>query len=177
MQPVEGAAAAAVGGLADHDVVLAVVLGDERAVAVLAVEDRVVGGGLLEPVLVEDGDVRIDFAPSNSRAAGRRPRRRAAGPCLHGHLVVVDVLREDDAFDGAVELDWSGRGRSRRWAPSRRRSRTGSTKNCRAWERAGLRAHAHEVVAERDLRADGEGELDLAGRDGSARPSPGSPGV
>ena len=60
MQTVEGTAAAAVGGFADHHEVIAVILGHKRTVAVLAMEDRVVGSGLLEPVLVEDCDVGIE---------------------------------------------------------------------------------------------------------------------
>ena len=161
MQTVEGTAAAPVGGFADHDVVVAVVLGDKRAVAVLAMEDRVVGGGLLEAVLVEDRDVGIEDLVAEPQAVDLDAEPLALA---HGHLVVIDVLGEDDAFDCAVELDGLGTGKIVvGLLLVHVRERADEELACVG--ESGLRAHADEVVAEGDLWADGEGQLDLAGRD------------
>ena len=160
MQAVEGIARAAVGGLAHHHVVVAVVFGGEGAVAVLAVQDGVVGSGLLETVLVEDGDVRVHRALRDGGEAQAVDLDADALALLHGQLVVVDVLGEHDAFDGLVEGDDLGAGELavRLLLLD---VRVGAREELAHVRDAGLRADAHDVVAGADGLVDGQGELDL----------------
>ena len=65
VQAVIGIGGAAVGRLADHHVVITIVLRGEGTIAVLSVQNRVVREGLLKLVLVENGDVRIECAVGN----------------------------------------------------------------------------------------------------------------
>ncbi|MFZ9881154.1 MAG: hypothetical protein ACO3QC_07100, partial [Phycisphaerales bacterium] len=74
-----------------------------------------------------------------------------------------DDDREDDAFDGAVELDGLGAGEIVvGFLLVRVRER--ADEELAGVGKARLRAHADKVVAEGDLRADREGQFDLAGR-------------
>ena len=160
MEAVIGIARAAVGRLAHHHVVLAVVFGGERAVAVLAVQDRVVGGGLLETVLVEDGDVRVHRALRDGGEAQAVDLDADALALLHGQLVVVDVLGEDDAFDGLVEGDRLGADELA-VGLLLLDVREGAREELAHVRDAGLRADAHDVVAGADGLVDGQSELDL----------------
>ena len=160
MQAVEGIARAAVGGLAHHHVVVAVVFGGEGAVAVLAVQDRVVGGGLLEAVLVEDRDVRIHRALRDGGEAQAVDLDADALALLDRQLVVVDVFGEHHAFDGLVERDGLGAGELA-VGLLLFDVREGAREELAHVRDAGLRADAHDVVARADGLVDGQGKLDL----------------
>jgi len=108
MQAVEGIRRAAVRRLADHHVVIAVVFGGEGAIAVLTVQDGVVGEGLLEAVLVQDRDIRIHRPLRHGGQPERVDLHADALALPDRELVVVDVLGEDDALDGLVERDGLG---------------------------------------------------------------------
>ncbi|MEY3548342.1 MAG: hypothetical protein RLZZ552_709 [Verrucomicrobiota bacterium] len=160
VQAIEGIGRAAVGRFAHHHVVFAVVFGGEGAVAVLAVQDRVVGGGLLEAVLVEDRDVRIHRALRDGGETQAVDLDADALALPHGQLEVVDVLGEDHAFDGLVERDRLGAGELA-VGLLLLDVREGAREELAHVRDAGLRAHAHDVVARADGLVDGQGELDL----------------
>ena len=65
MKAVIGITRAAIGGFADHHKVVPVVFSREGAVAIRTMEDRIIGEGFLEFILVEDGDVRIERTVGN----------------------------------------------------------------------------------------------------------------
>ena len=160
MESVERISGTAVGRFADHHVVIAVVFRGEGTIAVLAVQDRVVGEGLLELILVEDGDVRIERAVGNRGEAKAVDLDADALTLLDGDLVVIDVLGEDDAFDGLVERDRLGRGELG-VGLLLLDVREGAREELAHMRDAGLRAHAHDVVAGADGLVDREGELHL----------------
>ena len=152
---------AAIGGFADHHVIDAVIFGREGAVAVLAVKDRVVREGLLELVLVEDRHVRVEHAAGDRGEAQPVDLDADALALLDGELVVVDVFREHDAFDGLVELDRLGGGEvvvRLLLLDVRERAR----EELAHMRDARLGADAHDVVAGLDFLADRQGQFDLA---------------
>ena len=160
VETVVGIGRTAVRGLADHHVVLAVIFGGEGTVAVLAVQDRVIGEGLLELVLVEDGHVRIHRALRNRGETQAVDLDADTLAFLHGQFEIVDVLGEDHPFDSLVERD---RLRGDKLAVGlllldvRERAR----EELAHVRDAGLRAYAHDVVAGADGLIDRQRELDL----------------
>ena len=160
VQAVEGIGRAAVGGLAHHHVIVAVVFGGEGAVAVLAVQDGIVGGGLLETVLVEDRDVRIHRALRDGGEAQAVDLDADALPLPDAQLVVVDVLGEHDAFDGLVEGDDLGAGELA-VGLLLLDVRVGAREELAHVRDAGLRADAHDVIPRAHGFIDREGQLDL----------------
>ena len=125
-------------------------------------QNRVVGSGLFELVLVEDGDVRIHRALRDGGEAQAVDLDADALALLDGQLVVVDVLGEDDAFDGLVERDDLG-ARELAVGLLLLDVRVGAREELAHVRDAGLRADAHDVVAGADGRGDGQRELDLVG--------------
>ena len=163
VQAVVGIAGTAVGGFADHHVVVAVVFGDEGAVAVLAVQDRVIREGLLELVLVEDRDVRVERALRDRGQAESVDLDADALALLDGDLVVIDVFGEHHSLDGLVQRNRLGGGE---FAVRLLllHVREGAREELAHVRDAGLRAHAHDVVAGADARVDGQGQFDLVRR-------------
>ena len=108
VQPVLARPVALVGALADLDDVGAVGGGDDRAHAVLAEQRVVVGGGQLEALAVEDGDVRVEqgVRPAASPSISTDSR----WPFLQFDGEVIDVLVIDDAGDGDAQRDLLRRG-------------------------------------------------------------------
>lgn len=149
MESVVRISGTAVGRFADHHVVIAVVFRGEGTIAVLAVQNRVVGEGLLELVLVEDGDVRIERAVGNSGEAKAVDLDADALTLLDRDLVVIDVLGEDHTFDRLVERNRLGRGELG-VGLLLLNVREGAREELAHMRDARLRAHAHDVVAGAD---------------------------
>ena len=123
-------------------------------------QDRVVGEGLLELVLVEDGDVRIERAVRNGGEAEAVHLDADALAFLDGDLVVIDVLGEDDALDRLVERNRLGGGELgvRLLLLDVRK---GAREELAHMRQARLRADAHDVVASADGLINREGEFHL----------------
>ena len=110
MQPVLARAVAAVGALADLDDVLAVGGDHDRTPAVLRRERRVVAGRQLEPLGVEDRDVRVEERDAEPHPLDfdRQPLTLLA---LDDEVILVLAL--DDAVDGDVERESAAACRTR----------------------------------------------------------------
>ena len=163
MKPVIRITGAAIGGFTDHYKVVPVVFSREGAVAIRTMEDRIIGEGFFEFILVEDGDVRIERTVGNRSQAEAVHLDADTLSFLDGDLIVIDVLGEDHTFDRLVHRDSLGGGE----VAVRLllvHVREGAREELAHVRESGLRADAHDVVAGADARVDRQGELDLIRR-------------
>ena len=158
MQTIEGARRTTVGRLADHHEVIPVVLRDEGTKAVLPMQDRVIGRRLLEPILVEDRDVRIEVQVPQTQAIDLEAEPLAL---LHRDLEVIHILGEDDAFDRAVRGDDLGLGELRVRLLLLDRG-IGADEELARMGQARPGAHAHQVTPQGGVGGDRDGQVDLA---------------
>ena len=89
-----------VGTFADLDVILAVGRRDDRGGRVLLQEGRIVGGDELEPLRIENGDIRVEHCDAEPHALDL-----GADPLsfLRIDHEIIDVFRLDDSVDRHVE--------------------------------------------------------------------------